>query len=147
MHLDVAEDLEANPANSTKLQQQAADRWRQEFNEVRPHEAIGMKTPSALYVRSARKYRGVRLPIYPASYAVRQVSKQGCVRYAGKAVFISESVGGFDVAVRRTKLGRLKVLFYGLELGLFDLASAPFHQRPRLIPLHQIPHTKKRASA
>jgi len=144
MHLDMADELEANPANSIKLQQQAADRWRQEFNEVRPHEALGMKTPSALYVRSSRRYRGVRLPNYPASYVVRQVSKQGCVRYAGKAVFVSESVGGFDVAVRRTKTGRLKVRFYDLDLGLFDLASAPLHQRPRLTPLHQIPHTKKR---
>lgn len=61
-----------------------------------------------------------------------------------RAVFVSESVGGFDVAVRRTKTGQLKVRFYELDLGLFELASAPLHQRPRLTPLHQIPHTKKR---
>jgi putative transposase len=146
MHADVAAELEADPAGSVKLQQRAANRWRHEYNEVRPHEAIGMKTPSALYVRSVRRYRGVRAPAYPANYAVRRVTRPGCVRYAGKSVFISESVSGFDVAVRKTKLGRLKVRFYELDLGSFDLAAAPSHYRPRLIPSHLIP-TQKRASA
>jgi transposase InsO family protein len=146
MHADVAAELEADPAASAKLQQRAADQWRREFNNVRPHEAIGMKTPSALYVRSSRRYRGVRAPAYPATYAVRRVSRAGCVRYAGSSVFISESISGFEVAVRKTKLGRLKVRFYGLDLGSFDLAAAPRHYRPRLTPLDHIP-TQKRASA
>lgn len=146
MHLDVAYELEADPAGSAMLQQRAADRWRRQFNEVRPHEALGMKTPAALYVRSSRRHRGVRTPAYPATYAVRRVTRQGCVRYAGKVVFISESVVGFDVAVRKTRPGRLKVKFYELDLGSFDLAAAPRHHRPRLIPSHLIP-TQKRASA
>jgi putative transposase len=146
MHADVAAELEADPETSAQSQQLAADRWRQQFNEVRPHEAIGMKTPAAIYVRSSRRFRGVRVPVYPVSYAVRRVTQQGCVRYAGRTIFISESVGGFDVAVRRTKLGRLAVRFYELDLGSFDLAAAPHHRRPRLIAPQHIP-TRKRASA
>lgn len=146
MHADVAAELEADPEASGKLQQRAADRWRQEFNEVRPHEAIGMKTPSELFVRSPRRYRGVRAAAYPATYAVRRVTRQGCVRYAGRVVFISESIAGFDVALRRTRLGHLKVRFYELDLGSFHSAAAPLNHRPRLIPTHQIPK-HKRASA
>jgi hypothetical protein len=106
-----------------------------------------MKTPADLYVRSPRKFRGVRLPTYPATYAIRRVTRQGCVRYAGKTVFVSEAIGGFDVAVRKTRLARLKVRFYELDLGSFDLAAAPSHKRPQLIPSHQIPPTPRRASA
>jgi putative transposase len=146
MHADVAAELEAEPSSSGKLQQRAADQWRRQFNEVRPHEALGMKTPATLYARSSRRLRGIRVPSYPASYALRRVLKQGCVRYAGKNVFISESVAGFDVAVRRTRLGRLRVRFYELDLGSFDLAAARPHYRPRLIPIDQIP-TRKRAAA
>jgi putative transposase len=146
MHADVSAELEADPAASARLQQLAADQWRRQFNEVRPHEAIGMKTPSALYARSTRRYRGVRSPSYPAAAVVRRVTQIGCVRYAGKTIFISESIGGFDVAVRKTKLGRLQVRFYELDLGSFDLANAPAHRRPRLVPLNQIPK-QKRASA
>ena len=146
MHADVAAYLEADPAGSVKLQQRAADCWRREFNEIRPHEALAMRTPASLYARSPRPYRGVRMQRYPASYAIRRVTGQGCVRYDGRTVFISESVAGFDVAVRKTRLGRLSVRFYELDLGLFDLASAPLHHRPRLIPAHRIP-TRTRASA
>jgi hypothetical protein len=145
MHADMAAELEADPAASVELQQRAAEAWRCQFNEVRPHEALAMKTPAAVYCRSSRRYRGVVAPAYPPSCTVRRVTKQGCVRYAGKLVFVSESVAGYDVVVRKTRLGRLKVRFYEIDLGLFDLAAAPAHNRPRLIPLRQIPK-KQRAS-
>jgi putative transposase len=147
MHLDVATELEAEPASSQALQQQAADQWRQQFNQVRPHEALAMRTPSQLYVRSTRKFRGIRQPAYPLRYAIRRVSAQGCVRYAGRVVFVSASVAGHDVAVRRTqKPGGIRVRFYDLDLGTFDLASAPAHRNPRFIPVRQ-PPTRRRASA
>jgi putative transposase len=141
MHLDVADQLEADPADSLEVQQRAASKWRAEFNEVRPHEAIAMQTPAQLYVRSSRRYTGVRPPRYPASYGVRRVSSKGCVRYMGKAVFISESLIGHDLGIRRRQRGRITVRFYNLDLGLFDLASAPFHGPRRLIPLDQLPKT------
>jgi hypothetical protein len=141
MHLDVADQLEADPADSLEVQQRAASKWRAEFNEVRPHEAIAMQTPAQLYVRSSRRYTGVQPPRYPASYGVRRVSSKGCVRYMGKAVFISESLIGHDLGIRRTQRGRIAVRFYNLDIGLFDLASAPFHGPRRLIPLDQLPKT------
>lgn len=146
MHYDVAAELEANPSSSHRSQQRAADRWRQEFNQVRPHEALGMKTPAAFYVRSPRPYRGIRAPIYPVTFAIRRVTRQGCVRYARRSVFISESVGGFDVAVRRLRTGRLQVRFYHLDLGSFDLAAAPFHNLPSLIASERIPNPKRVAA-
>jgi hypothetical protein len=45
-------------------------------------------------------------------------------------VFVSENLVGHDVAVRRSKAGRMAVRFYDVDLGLFDLAAAPTH-RPR----------------
>ena len=147
MHADVAADLEAAPAALRKDQQRAADVWRHEFNDVRPHEAIEMKTPAELYRRSPRRYRGVRVPSYPACFAIRRATRQGCVRYAGRTIFISESVAGYDLAVRKTGQGRrLAVRFYELDLGLFDLSSAPLHHRPLLVPSRSIPtHTRTSA--
>ena len=142
MHLDVADQLEADPADSLEVQQRAASKWRAEFNEVRPHEAIAMRTPAQLYVRSSRRYKGIQPPRYPASYGVRRVSSKGCVRYGGKAVFISESLIGHDLGIHRTRSGRIAVRFYDIPLGLFDLASAPFHGPRLLIPLDQLPKIK-----
>ena len=146
MHADMANEMETDPAGSPKAQQCIADSWRHEFNNVRPHEAIGMKTPDDLYRRSPRRFRGVRLPVYLPRYSVRRVTHLGCVRFGGKSVFVSESVSGFEVGVRKTRQGRLAVQFYELDLGTFDLAAAPLKRSPRLIPSNQIPKTK-RASA
>lgn len=147
MHADIAAELEADPASSRELQQEAAERWRQEFNDVRPHEALGMRTPSDLFKRSTLRYRGIRLAAYPASYSIRRVSSLGCVRYAGRAVYISLSVAGYDVGVRRVSQSEtIRVSFYGLDLGTFDLASAPQHHASKLFSSDQLPTRKKRAS-
>ncbi len=139
MHADIAAELECDPAASSEIQQRAADRWRRTYNEIRPHEALNMRTPAGLYRRSPRPFRGIRPPVYPPTYAVRPVNRNGCVRYLGRTVFISESVAGYEVGLQRTRAGKIAVRFYGLSLGLFDLASAPLNHRPLLIPRNQIP--------
>lgn len=142
MHADMAEQLEAEPADGLKVQQRAADRWRNEFNEVRPHESLAMKTPAEIYRPSPRRYRGITIARYAANSAIRRVDRYGCIQYMGKVVFVSSSLGGYDVGVRR-KAARLAVRFYDLLLGLFDWASAPRHHGPRLIPLSQFPRIKR----
>ena len=134
MHADIAVEIEAEPSESLEIQQRAADRWREEFNGIRPHEALGMKTPAEIYRGSSRRYIGVLPTRYPASYAVRRVTRNGCVHFAGKTVFVSESLVGHDVAVRRSNAGRMAVRFYDLDLGLFDLTAAPTHRPTALFP-------------
>lgn len=38
--------------------QSSLDEWRYEYNHIRPHETLGMKTPSQVYTDSPRKYNG-----------------------------------------------------------------------------------------
>ena len=61
-------------------------------------------------------------------------------------VFVSESVAGYDVAVHPTRLHKLRVQFYDLDLGTFDVAGAPKQHRPRLIPLEQNPQRKRKSA-
>ena len=44
MHRDVSQELEPHTG-----EQAALDLWREEFNEERPHEALGMKCPAEVY--------------------------------------------------------------------------------------------------
>jgi transposase InsO family protein len=53
--LDISRQLER--AGYTE-RQAAFDLWRKEFNEERPHEALGMRFPSEVYRDSERKYEG-----------------------------------------------------------------------------------------
>jgi len=47
MHADVRAEVQGSPARDIASQQRALDRWRQEFNHVRPHQSLGGKTPEA----------------------------------------------------------------------------------------------------
>src|SRR5436190_7235839 len=141
MHADIADHLEADPASDLRSQQRAADRWRTEFNDVRPHESLRMKAPSDIYVSSPRRFRGVTVAQYPANHAIRRVDRYGCIQYLSKVVFVSSSLAGYDVSVRR-RGSRVAVRFYDLALGIFEWASAPRHHAPRLVPLAHIPRAR-----
>src|SRR5690606_9917653 len=49
MHLDIRNELEQCASEDLERQQAAFDIWRKTFNEERPHEALGMRTPAELY--------------------------------------------------------------------------------------------------
>jgi len=49
-------------------QQRACDRWMMEFNEVRPHDALGGKTPAEVYRDSERRSLDPLVPSYPPEW-------------------------------------------------------------------------------
>ena len=50
--------LDLRPAEDWRGQQRELDRFRHEYNQVRPHEALGMQTPASVYEPSPRPYPG-----------------------------------------------------------------------------------------
>ena len=56
------------------------DRFREEYNHVRPHEALNMQTPASLWQPSGRVYTGPREPVYSADAEVRQLNSLGYLR-------------------------------------------------------------------
>src|SRR3989337_2490922 len=60
MHLTLKNEATVPASRNLRGQQRRFDRWREEFNKKRPHEALDMKTPSQEYCGSSRRYeRGV----------------------------------------------------------------------------------------
>jgi transposase InsO family protein len=55
MHRTLKAETTRPPARSLRAQQHLFDEWRRNFNEERPHEALGQETPASLYVRSDRR--------------------------------------------------------------------------------------------
>ena len=65
MHLTLKKEA-THPAAKNFLQQQDKfDRFIQEFNHERTHQALGMKYPAELYVSSGRPYQGLGELEYP----------------------------------------------------------------------------------
>ena len=71
----------------------ALQNWRNKYNTVRPHEALNMRCPADLYVRSSKVYPERVLPYqYNGDHHVIKVNSWGYVRFAHHQVYISETM-------------------------------------------------------
>ena len=109
------------PKASSRLQQRAFDRFVIEYNEERPHEALGDLTPSACYSASGRSFPG-RVPKveYDEETEVRRVSQQGSIRWKGERTFISEVFQHEPVGLKAVNERWMTVHYGSVELGWFD---------------------------
>jgi transposase InsO family protein len=75
MHKTLASEATRPPKRNQRSQQLAFNRFRSEFNEIRPHKALGGKTPGSLYRASPRPFPD-RLPAleYPGHFIVKRVT-------------------------------------------------------------------------
>ncbi len=87
------------------------DEFRYEYNHVRPHEALRMKTPASVWCRSAKRYQG-NPPAweYEPGAEVRKVGEEGYLRLEGCRWEISRALAGEWVQLIRVE-GRLLVYY------------------------------------
>jgi len=89
------------PTSETLIaQQDRFDVWRHEFNDERPHEALGQRTPSSIYSGSSRSMPLVLPELeYPCGMRVTRVRTNGMIRWRGGFVFVSEVLVGEPVGL------------------------------------------------
>jgi len=117
------------PAGQNSLQQQERfDAFRHEFNEERPHEALGMKRPAQLYRPSERSYPKTPPDLnYPLHDDVLEVTRAGHIRLSmGRQCFLSNALAGQPVGLREESDGRWTVTFVELDLGVYDPRNGDF---------------------
>jgi transposase InsO family protein len=121
LHRDISLELESLGQSD----QHSLDLWRAEFNTERPHEALGMRTPSEVYQASSRKYAGgVEALDYP-QMATRRVNQRGKISWHNHELFLSTSLAGWSVG-QPSSQKQIEVWFARLLLGWVDLATVQF---------------------
>jgi putative transposase len=121
MHRDVRADVQSTPAANIVAQQRALDKWRHQFNSVRPHEALKGKTPSAIYTVPTKRKFTRKTAVYPIDRELVFVSSKGIVRFRGTSYFLSLAVAGFEVALELIDGLRIRAWFYQVDLGTIDI--------------------------
>lgn len=121
MHRTLKQETAQPPAENRRKQQRELDRFRQEYNEVRPHEALDMRTPAEVYQRSARSFP-VRVPEpeYPTTMLVRSVRPHGNFRWKHHDIFLSEVLWGENVGLLPDDDRWFTIYFAQLPLARFD---------------------------
>jgi len=119
------------PSVNLAAQQQRFDRWRKEFNQERPHEALGMRVPAEVYHASARRLdERIKPRLYELGVETRPVSAAGFISWEGNQCYVGESFAGVRVALEREeKRGLTQVRYANVKLGSLE-ASPNARLRP-----------------
>jgi transposase InsO family protein len=125
MHLTLKTETACPPGVSRVAQQRRFNRFRRGFNEDRPHEALGMRTPASAYRPSRRTYPR-RLPEweYPLGMTTRQVSCDGEFRWHCGRIFLSHVLEGETIGLWPLDERHWQLWIGPLELGVLDGAKA-----------------------
>jgi transposase InsO family protein len=124
MHATLKAETARPPAADGAAQQARFDHFREDFNQQRPHEALGQVTPASRHQPSPRPYPEVIAePTYDADHAVRRVRNRGEIKWGGELIFVSDALIGEPVGVAETQTGEFIVRFAGLDLGLINRAG------------------------
>jgi transposase InsO family protein len=110
--LEMARRRRVQPARG---QEQAwLDRFRHEYNEVRPHEALKMATPASCWRPSTRLFTGPRDPAYPADVEIHRLNASGRLRLDGANWQLAGALAGQHVRIQR--LEQRALVFYANTL-------------------------------
>jgi hypothetical protein len=120
-HRTLKEATTRPPSYDLASQERQFASFVREYNEERPHEALGQIPPSRLYVSSPREWDGVVPEIeYPGHWETRSVRTSGEIKWRGKLYYLGESLVGERVGLFESADGVWQVAYGTHPVGLYE---------------------------
>lgn len=127
MHADIAREIEGKVRGGVLANQAVIDAWVEEYNSVRPNEAIGMKTPDEVFIPSERKYIGDYEEIeYPLGFLTRKVTAGGEIVLNSIRIAIGHSLRGLYIGLKPLENNSYEAYLADFILGTVDMNSCCF---------------------
>ena len=121
MHRTLKAATARPPRGHLTAQQRAFNRFRVLYNEERPHQFLGGRTPASLYHPSPRAYTGDVPPIaYPGHYIPKRVTNAGTIRFKKRLLFIANSLKQQVVGLEEVEDGVWSLYFCHVLLARID---------------------------
>lgn len=118
MHRTMKAEATRPPGANLRCQRRKFDAFRKEFNEVRPHQALGQKTPAEVWRPSSRLYpKTTPKPEYPAHYEKRRVTSVGHIKFKNRLLFLSSNLLGETVALEEIDDGIWSIYYYDILIA------------------------------
>jgi transposase InsO family protein len=121
MHRTLKQETTRPPGMNALQQQDRFDRFIEEFNTERPHEALAMKMPAELYIPSSRAYDGLPDLNYPFHDRDILVTSCGRICMHRKKINVSTVMAGQRLGITEVDDGIWLVSFMHYDLGYIDL--------------------------
>jgi putative transposase len=121
-HLTLKQAVAIPPKATLILQIQEMERFCEDYNFERPHEALEMKTPGSCYRKSPRKWDGkLKSPEYETGMEVRKVCQSGCIWLKQKEYYIGKALQGEHLGLKKSEADELEVYFGPIYLGKLNM--------------------------
>jgi putative transposase len=118
MHRDLKRETARPGAANLLAQQERFDGFLEEYNSVRPHEALDMKTPSEVYWLSDRRMPDrLEDPKYPLHDDIVEVDGHGHIRIGKHNIFLSQALARQLLGIRELNDGGWLISFVAYDLG------------------------------
>ena len=115
MHRVMKAETTRPPSSNPRAQQRRTDRWGHVYNWIRPHQALGQRTPGTVYRPQVQRRRVASLK-YPPSWPVRRVRSNGEIKWQGQKRFVGEAFIGYPVGLKRRQ-EKWQIYFGRLLIG------------------------------
>ena len=122
------EALRTTPANITEAKARL-ENWRWLYNEVRPHHALGMKTPGSVYQPSTRKYYEPKPYVYDQGARLIKVNNWGYLRFGSIQLFLSEAMAYTRVEIRFAEDDKFSVIYRNYIIATVDAVEGKLLER------------------
>jgi transposase InsO family protein len=101
-HRTLKAETTTPPRAHLRAQQRVFDLFRKEYNQERPHEALGQKPPCTIFLLSARTYPRALVRFQPDDPwdQMLRVDKSGFIRWENQPLFISSALAHEDIELR-----------------------------------------------
>lgn len=116
------------------------EKYRDFYNNDRPHHSLDLEVPSKIYVPSTIPYPDkIEEWEYEGSTELRKVKETGYISYAGYGFYLSEGMRGKTIGIMPTiDDGIVNVVYRGFLISKLDLRKGALIQR-RIFRLHDDP--------
>ena len=118
MHRTMKAEVTRPSKGNLKAQNTFMEKFRVEFNEVRPHRALDMDVPANAYYDSPWDFPETLSDItYPDDMEQLRVRRDGCLRMGGKHIFLGGPLAGETIGLRELEDGGWDLFFSCYRLG------------------------------
>jgi transposase InsO family protein len=144
MHRVLKAETASPPAANPHAQQRRLDRWQNQYNRLRPHEALGGRVPANLYTRSPRPFHQPTAPTYPATWLVRRVRPNGWIKFQGVLRFIGRAFARQTVGLQPAASQSWNVYLQRFLIGTLHHADGAASMRITSYYTPQSVHSKSK---
>ena len=124
MHATLKAATARPPAKNMREQQKRFDQFQAQYNDERPHEALGMDVPSSKFNGSPRPFPRKEPKVdYDSHLEVRVVSNVGTIKFNNQVFFLGDPLSGERIGLEPVDDGIWSIQFGRFELVRLDERS------------------------